>query len=119
VSAVAEIALFVVVAVQGILLVGLMREVGLIQVRIGPSFAMSSDEGLAVGATAPILTPKTQAGVQAFIGGDQPKAQLLAFISPGCGTCHALVGPLGSIGRAEADLLDVLAVCAGVEEDCQ
>ena len=118
-SVVAEVALFVVVLVQGVLLVGLLREVGLIQVRIGPSFAMSNEEGPPVGSTAPVVTLNTEVGGEAIIGGMRSKAQLLAFISPGCGTCHALVGPLGLIGRSESDILDVVAVCAGQDEDCR
>jgi methylamine dehydrogenase accessory protein MauD len=107
------------VGVQSILILGLMREVGLIQLRIGPMSAMSdSEQGVPVGATAPTLEGADTLGRRVVIGAERARAQLLVFLSPSCGVCHSLVGPLGILGKSERDIVDVVAVCSATSDEC-
>jgi methylamine dehydrogenase accessory protein MauD len=121
VSTASQVALWVIVIVQSVLILGLMREVGLLQLRVGPQHAMvTSDQGLGPGTTAPdLVLEDVFTGDEVHLGSPQAHARVLAFIDPKCGICHGILGPLEILARSEKDRLDVVAVCNAAPEDCR
>jgi methylamine dehydrogenase accessory protein MauD len=118
-SSVSQILLWMVVIVQSILILGLLREVGLIQLRVGTQRAMGTrDQGLAPGSVAPdVRLEDALTGEPIRHGTD--RARMLVFLDPTCGVCHSMVGPVGILARAESDRLDVTAVCGAPAGDCR
>lgn len=113
-----EIVLAAVAFVQSILILGLMREVGLIQIRVGPAMAMATgDRGLVLGSETPTIDAIDVDGHEFAFGREYGFAHLV--VSPACGVCHELVGPIGILAKAEKDVLDVIVVCEARAADCK
>jgi methylamine dehydrogenase accessory protein MauD len=117
-SDVSQIALWIVVATQTLLILGLMREVGLIQLRVGPSQAGGmADQGLPAGTQVPEISARRADGSFVTVGGEPGRPQLLVFVSPSCGICHEMITPVRVLAQAERNL-DVLAVCGATTYEC-
>jgi len=100
-----------------LLVVGLMREVGLMQLKIGPPGAMGDAQGAPIGLTVerqlvaalddtPVTLPLPDT------------ANLVVFLAPSCGICHQLIDPVRIVAKHERDLA-VTVVCAGEEQECR
>jgi hypothetical protein len=100
---VVEIALFVSVCVQGLVLIGVMRQVGGISLQLTPVRVGDVDAGPAVG---------TQLALSAIPPG---VPTLLVFVSPTCSVCEAVVSALPVVGRHYPDVEVVAAVIGGDE----
>ena len=93
-----------VLIVFGGLLLGALREVGLIRLRLGPHpGALITDDGLPVGSTFPDASVAPLNGaipVSLFAGYDQPL--VLAFLSSSCQACTDLVPHLDEIASTSS-----------------
>jgi methylamine dehydrogenase accessory protein MauD len=109
-----SLVLLVAVVVLFLLVLALAREVGRLQVRLGPLGARMMDAGPTIGQPAPAFEHVTdQAGRPVTIGGaGRERAQLLLFVAPACPTCKTLVPGLRALARTEPDL-DVVLVSDG------
>ncbi|WP_045837962.1 methylamine dehydrogenase accessory protein MauD [Hyphomicrobium sp. 99] len=101
----------------GIVLLGLVRQVGLLHERSAPLGAMVADHGPGVGDKAPNFSIIDVKGNRLQIGGaNKADAEtLLMFTSPTCPVCDKLLPIIKSLARAEK--IDVMLVSDGAEED--
>lgn len=111
--------LWIVVAVQTFLLLGALRQLGLIQLRLGSdSGILITPEGLERGAMAPAFEAEVLTGQVVrrtdFLG----RRLLLVFISPSCVSCKQLIPHLNAIYDEYRHDVDVLAVCNGSRGSC-
>jgi methylamine dehydrogenase accessory protein MauD len=100
-----------------LLLLALAREVGRVQVRLGPLGARMMDTGPRVEQAGPSfrgLTDQLDRPVE--IGGHRDRPQLLLFTAPTCSTCKSLLPGIRALARAEKEL-DVIVVSDGTAEE--
>ncbi|MEU6259547.1 hypothetical protein [Streptomyces sp. NPDC047043] len=101
------------------LLLALTREVGRIQVRLGPLGASMTEAGPRTDELAPVFDGLTdQEGRTVSVGGRRERTQLVLFTSTTCTTCLALmpgVAQLAELGAegAGADGFEVVVVSDG------
>lgn len=92
---------------------GLVRQVGVLHGRLAPAGALVLDKGVVVGQPAPRVTAVDRGGRPVNIGYAGPRGQLLFFLSPTCPVCKSLLPAVQAIARAEASRLDVVYVSDG------
>jgi methylamine dehydrogenase accessory protein MauD len=107
---------WVALALLAVLVVGLMREVGLMQLKVGPPGAMGDAQGAPIGATVePLLVSTFDHTPVTLPLRDTPN--LVVFLAPSCGVCHQLIDPVRVVAKHEHDLA-VTVVCGGDEQEC-
>ncbi len=112
--------LWIVVAAMAFVMVGVLRQLGLIQLRLGPaSGALITPEGLERGLEAPNfeaveLSTKRLIRLSDFQG----RRVLLVFVSQTCSPCRDLMPHLNEVASGYRDKVEVLAVCHGSESAC-
>lgn len=93
------------VAVLFLMVLALAREIGRVQVRLGPLGARMMDTGPKVEQVAPSFRGLTDhQGRTVGVGGHRDKPQLLLFTAPTCSTCKSLLPGLRAMAKAETDL---------------
>ncbi|MDD2058464.1 methylamine dehydrogenase accessory protein MauD [Pseudomonas sp. GD03860] len=94
-------------------LMGLVRQIGVLHARVAPAGALMIDKGVAVNSQAPKLTVADREGRPVNFGYAGEKSQLLFFLSPTCPICKSLLPAIKSVSRQRADDLDVIYVSDG------
>ncbi|WP_419952783.1 methylamine dehydrogenase accessory protein MauD [Methylobacterium sp.] len=86
-----------------VLLLGLLRQVGLLHERSAPMGAMITDHGPDIGDAAPAFSLPDHGGATVHIGGPSAlnRPTLLMFTAPTCPVCDKLFPLIKSIARAE------------------
>ena len=117
---ISNIVLWVVVAVLGVIVFALARQVGVLYERIAPAGALMISQGPEVGELAPEFALETIGGTQLNLGGvpSSGKSTLLFFLSPTCPVCNTLLPVLRSIRESEQSWLDVVLASDG-DRDAQ
>ena len=107
---VSQILLWVVVIVQGVVILALARQIGVLHDRIAPAGALLSGAGPGVGEQAPRMEVHALAGNAITLGGKLPvgKALLMLFVSATCPICKKLI-PIAK-NFAKSERLDVLFI---------
>jgi methylamine dehydrogenase accessory protein MauD len=96
---VSYVVLWLAVAVLGVLVVALAREVGALHLRLGPRGALEIDtEGPDLGAVVPPLVATALDGRPARVGGEGPM-RLYLFASPTCGICRDVLPAMNALLR--------------------
>jgi methylamine dehydrogenase accessory protein MauD len=97
------VVLWVFVVVEGVLLLGMLRQLGVLHRRLDELSTPSDEQpGLAVGVTAPDFTLPQVGGGSITLGGLRGAPVLLGFVSPGCPPCTQLAQELDALlNRAE------------------
>ncbi|MCA1005545.1 redoxin domain-containing protein [Rhodococcus hoagii] len=114
---IAVVVLAVAVAVLFLMVLALAREIGRVQVRLGPLGARMMDTGPKVEQVAPSFRGLTDhLGRTVGIGGHRDKPQLLLFTAPTCSTCKSLLPGLRAMAKAEKDL-EIVIVSDGTPEE--
>lgn len=109
--------LVVVDVVLVLMILGLARELGRVQVRLGPLGARVQDSGPAVGDSGPVFGELVDhLGRTTSVAGARQRPQLLMFTGPKCSTCKALLPGIKTMAKAEKDL-DVVLISDGTEEE--
>lgn len=109
--------LVVVDVVLVLMILGLARELGRVQVRLGPLGARVQDSGRAVGDSGPVFQGLTDhLGRMTSVAGERQRPQLLMFTGPKCSTCKALLPGIKTMAKAEKNL-DVVLISDGTEEE--
>lgn len=109
-----QILLWIAVAVLGVLVAALARQVGVLHERIAPAGALTLHQKVNVGDKAPAMTLDTLEGKQVAIGGNrQQRGQLIFFLSPDCPVCKTLLPVVRSASGAERGWLDVVLASDG------
>ena len=100
-----------------VVMLGLMRQVGLLHERSSPMGAMITDHGPDIGDKAPELDLKDFAGRAVKIGGPAAEGRqtLLMFTAPTCPVCDKLFPIIKSIARAEK--ISVVMISDGAPEE--
>lgn len=112
--------LWIVLVVQAFLVAGCLRQIGLIQIRLGtdPGVLITS-AGLSRGLAAPDV-----GGADVINGAihrvSDYRQQLLAliFLSPSCQTCTRLIPHINAVAGAHEGELRFLIVCQGTDNAC-
>jgi methylamine dehydrogenase accessory protein MauD len=114
------IVLWVLVLLMAFLLAGALRQLGLLQLRLGDDpGALITDTGLERGAQAPDFTgPDAESGELVSLSDLPAVPRLLVFASPGCLSCRELMPGLNEVRKTRGDY-DFLVVCRGDLESCQ
>ena len=100
-----------------VVLLGLMRQVGLLHERSSPMGAMITDHGPDIGDKAPEFELPDYFGRPARIGGASAEGRptLLMFTAPSCPVCDKLFPIIKSIARAEK--IAVVMISDGAPEE--
>jgi methylamine dehydrogenase accessory protein MauD len=114
---ISNILLWIMAIAQGILLLALARQIGLLHERSAPLGAMVTDAGPDVGDKAPAFELDDFSGNPVAIGGAGQRQQdmLLVFLAPFCPMCNKLLPTIRALGREEH--LHVIVVSDGAKED--
>ncbi|MFJ9631810.1 hypothetical protein ACIRU8_29340 [Streptomyces sp. NPDC101175] len=114
---VVDLTIGTVLVVFGAVALRLAREIGRIQVRLGPLGARMMSNGPRPGETGPAFDDLTDVlGRAVSIGGPRRRNQLLVFMSPSCSTCRSMLPGLKVLARREKDF-EVVLVSDGTPEE--
>lgn len=116
---IAVVLLWAVVMVLGLVVFGLTRQVGVLLERVAPAGAMVNTNHIQPGQAAPELTLQTLSGatVQVGRGREDPRSQLVFFLSTTCPMCDVLIPVVQSVAASESKWLDVILASDGPEDD--
>ena len=114
------VVLWLVVLVLAFLLAGALRQLGLLQLRLGDDpGALITDTGLERGTLAPDFTAlESETGELVTLSELAPTARLIVFASPGCLSCRELIPGLNEVRKTRREF-DYLVICRGDVESCQ
>jgi len=112
---VSQVLLWITVAVLGVLVAALARQVGVLHERIAPAGALTLHQGVKVGDSAPEMHVKSLSGSAVVIGGARGRSQLVFFLSPDCPVCKTLLPVFKSAAAAERGWLDAILASDGDE----
>jgi methylamine dehydrogenase accessory protein MauD len=112
--------LWILAALLVFVVLGLLRQLGTIQIRLGPEpGALITEDGLKRGAEAPnFQRPDALTGRMINLKDLVGRQVLLLFLSPTCESCRTLVPDLNRLMTSRRDELAVLAVCPAGETAC-
>jgi methylamine dehydrogenase accessory protein MauD len=107
---VSQILLWIVVILQGVTILALARQIGVLHDRVAPAGALINGAGPGVGEQSPRLEVHALAGNAITVGGKLAagKALLMLFVSSTCPICKKLIPIAKHFARSER--LDVLFV---------
>jgi methylamine dehydrogenase accessory protein MauD len=107
---VSQILLWIVVIVQGVVILALARQIGVLHDRVAPAGALMNGAGPGVGEPSPRIEVHALAGNAITVGGKlgAGKALLMLFVSSSCPICKKLI-PIAK-NFAKSERLDVLFV---------
>jgi len=114
------IVLWLVVFALAFLLAGALRQLGLIQLRLGDDpGALITDTGLERGTKAPDFTAlDSESSELVTLSELDAVARMIVFASPGCLSCRELIPGLNEVRKTRRDH-DFLVICRGDLESCQ
>jgi methylamine dehydrogenase accessory protein MauD len=115
------IVLWLVVLVLAFLLAGSLRQLGLMQLRLGDDpGALITDAGLERGTQAPeLIAADAETGEPVSLYELPPVPRMLVFASPGCLSCRELIPGLNEVRKTRSGEFDFLVVCRGDIESCR
>ena len=115
---IAVIVLALAVAFLFLMNLALAREVGRVQVRLGPLGARMMDNGPKIDEVGPSFRGLSDhLGRTVSVGGHRDKAQLLMFTGPKCSTCKSLLPGIKALAKAERKNLEVVMISDGTPEE--
>ena len=105
-----QMLLWIVVILQGVTILALARQIGVLHDRVAPAGALTTTAGPGVGEQSPRLEVHALAGNAITVGGKLAagKALLMLFVSSACPICKKLIPIAKNFARSER--LDVLFV---------
>lgn len=115
------VVLWLLVLVLAFLLAGALRQLGLLQLRLGDDpGALITDTGLERGTLAPDFTAlQSETGELVTLSELPPVARMIVFASPGCLSCRELIPGLNEVRKTRSGEFDFLVICCGDVESCQ
>ena len=114
------VVLWLLVLALAFLLAGALRQLGLLQLRLGDDpGALITDTGLERGTLAPDFdAPDSETRELVTLSALEPRARMIVFTSPGCLSCRELIPGLNEVRKTRRDF-DFLVVCRGDIDSCQ
>jgi methylamine dehydrogenase accessory protein MauD len=115
------VVLWLLVLVLAFLLAGALRQLGLLQLRLGDDpGALITDTGLERGTLAPDFTAiGAESSELVTLSALPPVPRMIVFASPGCLSCRELIPGLNEVRKTRAGEFDFLVICRGDVESCQ
>jgi len=107
---ISHVTLWVLVLLEFVCIVALVRHIGLLSMRIGPTGARTMNVGPEIGGVAPAILTLDMDGREVTLGTSRGRRTLLAFVSPVCSTCARLVRGLHSLHSSEKKDLEIILV---------
>lgn len=101
---VSNILLWILLIALAFVIMGLVRQIGVLHARLAPAGALMIDKGVAVNEPAPKVTAADRNGRPLNFGYPADKGQLLFFLSPTCPICKSLLPAVKAIAKARTDL---------------
>jgi methylamine dehydrogenase accessory protein MauD len=107
---VSQVLLWAVVILQGVVIMALARQVGILHERVAPAGALINAGGPGIGEKSPRLEVHSLAGNAITVGGELApgRAMLMLFVSASCPICKKLI-PIAK-DFAKSERLEVLFV---------
>lgn len=117
----AEVALWIIVGFQTVVLVELVRQIGILRRRLGiERGALVIDSALERGSQAPVFTARElHSGEPYDLDALAGERALMVFISPRCQTCRTLIPGLPQFAREHRSRARMVTVCSGPEDECR
>jgi methylamine dehydrogenase accessory protein MauD len=114
------IALWIIVAVLAIIVMGLLRQLGLIQLRLGiDPGVLITPEGLERGTAVPDFEARdVHAGDLIRLRDFRGQRVVLVFLTPTCVACRELAPHLNEVMHAYRGTIELLTVLYGAEASC-
>lgn len=112
---VSQILLWVGLAVIGLLVAALARQVGVLHQRIAPAGALTLHKNIEAGQIAPQFRLAALDGSEVTVGGTHQQSQLIFFVSPDCPVCKTLLPTFKSAMRSERTWLRTVLASDGDE----
>lgn len=104
---VSYITLWGMVLLEAIVIAALLRQIGLLHLRVQPVGARTMNPGPEIGTQLPMLQAEDIFGRQVTVVG-QGRARLLLFVSPTCSACEEMVRGAKTLARTEKGRIDVV-----------
>lgn len=104
---VSYIALWWMVLIEALAIVALLRQIGVLHLRVQPVGARTMNAGPEIGAQLPVLQAEDIFGQRVTVVA-RGRPHLLLFVSPTCNACTELLPSVKTITRNEKDNLDVV-----------
>jgi methylamine dehydrogenase accessory protein MauD len=116
----ALLALAIAQAIQGVLLLVLLRQVGILGMRVRPAGAKQTLSGPAIGQPVPPLSlpDSGNSGLMLELPAADGRAWLVFFVAPGCSSCQLIAPAVRSLSAETADELGWGVICMGRRSDC-
>lgn len=102
--------LWIVVVIEGVVILALARQIGLLHERLGPTGARTMNVGPQIGKTVPPFSARDIHDHPVTLASERGKRTLLLFISTGCSDCAALIPHLKQLAASERDTLEVILI---------
>ncbi|HET8570233.1 MAG TPA: redoxin domain-containing protein [Candidatus Limnocylindria bacterium] len=113
------VVLWIIVLFLGFLLIGVLRQVGLLHLRLGDDpGALITRTGLDRGITAPDFDVDRSHGGQTRLSDLSRVARALVFVNPTCVSCHRIARHLREVAATRAGEFDFIVVCRGDTASC-
>ena len=112
---VSNILLWILLIALAFVVMGLVRQIGVLHARVAPAGALVLDKGVAVNEAAPQVTAADRSGRPVNFGYAGEKGQLLFFLSPSCPVCKSLLPAIKAVAKERSDL-EVIYVSDGDPE---
>ncbi len=114
------LSLAVIQALQGIVLLILLRQVGILSLRVRPAGAKTMPSGPVVGELVPHLTLPDMGGTGLTLQLPPPdeKPWIVLFVAPGCSSCQHIAPAIRSLSGETGDELGWAIVCMGRRSEC-
>lgn len=115
---VSNVLLWLLLIATAFVLLGLIRQIGVLHSRVAPAGALMLDKGVEVGQPAPQITAADRSGQPVNIGYASERSTLLFFLSTSCPICKSLLPAIKAIDKSNSNL-DVIYVGDGdaIEHD--
>ena len=114
---ISQVLLWIVVILQGIFLLALARQIGILHQRYTSTGARIMNVGLNIGEAAPELELEDINSNRVTLGMERGKRTLLFFISTGCSICASLIPHLNQLVRSEGGNLEIKLIAFGTSPD--
>ncbi len=102
--------------------VGLLRQVGILSIRIHPFGARMTDDGLNIGEMFPdieLFEDGKESIKVVHAGAEGAKPQMLVFLTPGCPTCHRLISGVRGLLPETSEKLDWFVISLGERQETE
>lgn len=115
------LALWVIVLITLVLLAGALRQIGMLNLRLGPDQGslLITDVGLDRGEVAPnVQTIDAETGVEVNLHDLPGVPRVVAFLSTTCTACRAVIEGLNEAVATRGSEFDFVVICADEPERC-